>query len=171
MAVHGYLKEVLSDDERVLGIAHKHWLVLVGKIIGALVFIAVVLVAVAAVQMFLPTLPFVSFGYGLALLAVPVLIWQWIVWSNHAYVLTSWRIIQVEGVFNKQVIDSSLEKVNDVKTVQSLLGRMFGYGDIEILTASEYGVNVLRMLPHPLDFKVAMLEAKEALEVRHGGGG
>jgi len=67
------------------------------------------------------------------------------------------------GVFNKQVVDSLLEKVNDVKTEQSFLGRIFGYGDIEILTASEQGANRVRMIARPLEFKVAMLDAKEAL--------
>ncbi len=52
--------------------------------------------------------------------------------------------MQISGIFNKSVIDSSLEKVNDIKMDQSALGRMFGYGDIEILTASELGVNLFK---------------------------
>ena len=37
-------------------------------------------------------------------------------------------------------------KVNDVKMEQSFLGRLLGYGDIEILTASELGVNLFRRI-------------------------
>jgi hypothetical protein len=47
---------------------------------------------------------------------------------------------------------------------QSALGRLFGYGDIEILTASELGVNIFRRINEPIRFKTAMLNAKEYIE-------
>ena len=78
-------------------------------------------------------------------------------------------MIQISGVFNKRVIDSSLEKVNDVKMVQSFFGRLFDYGDIEILTASELGVNLFKRIGNPVKFKTAMLNAKEELGFDGGG--
>jgi uncharacterized membrane protein YdbT with pleckstrin-like domain len=72
--------------------------------------------------------------------------------------------MQISGIFNKNVTDSSLEKVNDVKMTQSAFGRLFGYGDIEILTASELGVNLFKRIEDPIRFKTAMLNAKENLE-------
>jgi hypothetical protein len=57
-----------------------------------------------------------------------------------------------------------LEKVNDVKMSQSFLGRMFDYGDIEILTASELGVNKFTHIGRPIQYKTAMINAKEKLE-------
>lgn len=45
--------------------------------------------------------------------------------------MTNHRVIQVKGVFGKEIADSVLDKLNDVKTDQTLLGRIFGYGDIE----------------------------------------
>jgi uncharacterized membrane protein YdbT with pleckstrin-like domain len=89
-----------------------------------------------------------------------------LIWSHHMIVVTNRRIMQVTGIFNKNVIDSSLEKVNDVKMKQSALGRMFNYGDIEILTASEMGANLFRKIDDPVGFKTAMLNAKDQLE--HG---
>jgi uncharacterized membrane protein YdbT with pleckstrin-like domain len=82
--------------------------------------------------------------------------------------MTNRRVIQVTGVFSKEVSDSLLEKLNDVKTDQTFLGRIFGYGDIEIMTASETGVNNFRHISKPLEFKRAMLEAKEELEKTMG---
>lgn len=160
----GYLRKVLGHDEHVLMVVHQHWLTLFGKIFMALLFAVVVLAAVTAAYLYMPAQPYIVFGYAVALLALPWIWWRIVVWSNHAYVLTNWRIIQMVGVLNKEVVDSLLEKVNDVKTEQSFLGRIFGYGDIEILTASEQGANVFRMIARPLEFKVAMLDAKEALE-------
>ena len=72
-------------------------------------------------------------------------------------------------MINKRVIDSSLEKINDAVLTQSIFGRMFGFGDLEILTASETGISILRMLRQPDDFKRAMLDAKHDLEMELSG--
>ena len=86
------------------------------------------------------------------------------------FVVTTRRVLQMEGVINKRVIDSSLEKINDAILTESLFGRMFGFGDLEILTASESGISRLRMLRDADDFKRAMLEAKHELELELSGG-
>jgi uncharacterized membrane protein YdbT with pleckstrin-like domain len=82
-------------------------------------------------------------------------------WNNEEYVVTDHRVIQIRGILNKEVIDSSLEKINDIELRQSWLGRIFDFGDIEILTGSDVGVNSMRKIGHPLEFKRAMLEAKQ----------
>jgi hypothetical protein len=46
---------------------------------------------------------------------------------------------------------------------QSVLGRLLGYGDIEILTASDVGVNKLTKIADPIRFKTTMMDQKEAL--------
>ena len=85
-------------------------------------------------------------------------------WTNHQFIITNHRVMQISGIFNKSVIDSSLDKVNDIKMDQSAMGRMFGYGDIEILTASELGVNLFKKIDNPVKFKSALINAKEYLE-------
>ncbi len=47
---------------------------------------------------------------------------------------------------------------------QSAFGRLFEYEDIEILTASELGVNLFKRIGEPVVFKTAMLNAKERLD-------
>ena len=51
---------------------------------------------------------------------------------------------------------------NDVRLTQSIPGRMLGYGTLEIITASESGINRLEYLPRPMDFKKAMMAAAQA---------
>ena len=166
---HGYLRQVLADDEDVLRIARPHWFVLLSKtLLWIVLFVAIVAWAIY--------LRFVGGNSYYWLLVLPLAIiplgfwiWEHMVWSNQMHVITDRRVIQMRGVFNKEVSDSILDKLNDVKTDQSFLGRIFGYGDIEILTASDAGVNQLRMINDPLGFKRAMLNAKESLEdERHG---
>ena len=90
-----------------------------------------------------------------------------LIWWNRQYIITSLRVIQISGVINKNLTDSSLEKVNDVKLSQSIVGRLFDYGDVEILTASELGVNLFRRIGNPVGFKTAMVNAKQDLERMH----
>jgi len=119
-----------------------------------------VIVAISAMTMFNPL---VAFGFLLALVPLAIMTRDILVWNNHQYIVTNRRVIQISGIFNKDVVDSSLEKVNDVKMTQSFFGRLFDYGDVEILTASEMGVNLFKRIGDPVKFKTAMLNAKEKL--------
>ncbi|MDR3498328.1 MAG: PH domain-containing protein [Parvibaculum sp.] len=165
----GYLKKVLSHDEKVELIVRQHMLVLFGRILLPLLLLVVVFVgATGAKLVWSPDRPEANYAFALVLLPLIPIVWRYIVWRNHFYVMTNRRVIQVTGVFSKEVSDSLLEKLNDVKTDQTFLGRIFGYGDIEIMTASETGVNNFRHISKPLEFKRAMLEAKEELEKTMG---
>jgi hypothetical protein len=46
---------------------------------------------------------------------------------------------------------------------QSFFGRLFDYGDIQILTASELGIDLFERIANPIKFKTAILNAKEEL--------
>lgn len=158
-----YLTHMLGDKEKVILVDRQHWIVLVQAIFLEIILVIAILAAVVLGLFFInPLFPF----FGLVLLIIPLvsMLRDILKWNNHKYVVTNRRLIQVFGVFNKNVTDSSLDKVNDVKMDQSFFGRIFGYGDIEILTASELGVNRFTMIGNPVRFKTAMLNAKTQLE-------
>lgn len=159
-----YLQRMLGEHEQVILMTRQHVFVLVRAIIfeifAALIIIAAISLALA---LWVPNSP-LFLGYILVLIPVVSLARDALIWKNHIYVVTNRRVVQVSGVINKNVIDSSLEKVNDVKMVQSFFGRLFDYGDVEILTGSELGVNLFRRIGNPVHFKTAMLNAKEHLE-------
>jgi hypothetical protein len=94
-----------------------------------------------------------------------VAIWTGLRYLNQEYVLTNRRVIRVEGVLNRNSTDSSLEKINDAVLRQSVFGRMFDFGDLTILTASETGIDTMKMIRKPIVFKKAMLDAKHEYEV------
>jgi hypothetical protein len=93
-----------------------------------------------------------------------VLGWHIMRYLNQEYVLTNRRVLQVAGVLNKTSMDSSLEKINDARLTQSVFGRIFGFGDLEILTAADTGVDRFKMIRNPIGFKKAMLDAKHEYE-------
>jgi uncharacterized membrane protein YdbT with pleckstrin-like domain len=158
-----YLNHMLGDKENIILVSRQHWMVLAQAIVLEIILVIMI---IGAVFLGLFLLPNPLFFFGLAILIIPFLsmLRDILKWTNHKYVVTNRRLIQIFGVFNKNVTDSSLEKVNDVKMDQSFFGRIFGYGDIEILTASELGVNRFTMIGNPVQFKTAMLNAKVRLE-------
>jgi Bacterial PH domain/Short C-terminal domain len=94
-----------------------------------------------------------------------VAIWTAFRYLNQEYVLTNRRVIRVEGVLNRSSTDSSLEKINDAVLSQSIFGRMLDFGDLTVLTASETGIDKMKMLRRPVAFKKAMLDAKHEFEI------
>ena len=159
-----YLKSLLGQNEQVLFVTHHHWLVLAGEILAEVFLSVVVIVLVTLIWLLWFPNPLMPLGY--LLLIIPLIsLWRDVlIWKSREYVVTNRRVIQLAGVFSKNVTDSSLDKVNDVKMSQSFLGRMLDYGNIEILTASELGVNKFTYIGRPIQYKTAMLNAKEKLE-------
>jgi hypothetical protein len=96
---------------------------------------------------------------------IAVAIWTALRYINQEYVLTNRRVIQVSGVLNRKSTDSSLEKINDAMLRQSFFGRILDYGDLTVLTASESGIDAMKMLRSPIEFKKRMLDAKHSFEV------
>jgi uncharacterized membrane protein YdbT with pleckstrin-like domain len=168
MAGH-YLQSLLGERENIILATRHHWFVLASSIIleifMILIIFALTIIGTIALQANPP------FGYivpliGFIILLIPITTGTRDIlnWTNHQFIITNHRVMQISGIFNKSVIDSSLDKVNDIKMDQSALGRMFGYGDIEILTASELGVNLFKKIDNPVKFKSALINAKEYLE-------
>src|SRR4029077_7482697 len=96
---------------------------------------------------------------------IGVFIWTALHYINQEYVLTNRRGIPGDGVLNRTATDSSLEKINDAVLSQSVFGRMFDFGDLTVLTASESGIDTMRMIRSPIVFKKRMLDSKHDYEV------
>ncbi len=157
---NNYIENMLGENERIILITRQHGFVLFSSIIAEIV---VTLIVIAAFGIMISVNSMAWLGFLLALIPLSIMTWDIFTWNNHQYVVTNRRVIQIAGIFNKAVIDSSLEKVTDIKMTQSFFGRLFDYGDVEIMTASETGVNLFKRIGDPVKFKTAMLNAKEKL--------
>ena len=162
-----YADSLLSTGERVSHRARQHWLVLlwgaripIAAIIAALLLLVLSQNVTDTARDLLSILTAVLFVGGLVFLA-----WATLRYLNTEFILTNRRVVQVEGVINKRATDSSLEKINDAVLTQSIFGRIFGFGDLDILTAAEAGIERFRMIIDPIGFKRAMLDAKHEYEV------
>jgi len=169
MAGH-YLQSLLGERENIILGTRHHWFVLASSIALEILLMLFIFAATLAGSIYLsdigsPAWPILAL-IGFILLLIPIVTGTRDIlnWTNHQFIITNRRVMQISGIFNKSVIDSSLEKVNDIKMDQSALGRIFGYGNIEILTASELGVNLFKKIDNPISFKSALINAKASLE-------
>jgi hypothetical protein len=165
-----YARSLLSRGEEVVFESRQHWFAVVAHTWGFIVA-AVLALAVAIWSASQPNSGTVGqileIGALVVLLAslarVGLVIWAW---RNQEWLVTNRRIIKSQGILNKSMGDSSLEKVNDAILTQSMVGRLMGYGNLDILTAAEEPASVsdFPMLADAVQFKIAMLNQKQALE-------
>jgi len=168
-----YVGGLLSSGERIMHREKQHWFVFVwGARYTILAVIAAIVLLALKGNLSQPLQDVVNY-FAIALFVVGIGVMAWVIlrYLNQEYILTNRRVIAIEGVLNKKVTDSSLEKINDAVLTQSIFGRIFGFGDLEVLTASEAGISMFRMLINPMAFKRAMLDAKHEYERDLAGNG
>ena len=162
-----YADTLLADGERIALRTRQHWFATIvdGRVPWALFLASLILLALTftmgdgGIR--------TAVGYIVAVGLIASLVWlgkHYWSWYAQDYIVTNRRVLKVEGIINKRSADSSLEKINDAVLEQNLFGRIFGYGDLDIMTAAEEAIDKYRMLNKAPGFKKAMLDQKHALE-------
>ena len=142
--------ELLPGENLILKL-HQHWI-----FVAKSLMIPVALLLLTAVADIL-----IGPGRGirtpltLAVVAIAILwlIVVWIRWQSIVYTLTDQRIKLESGVFSRSEKIIPIDRIQDCTTRQSLLGRMLGYGRVEVDAAGAQGAEVLEHLPKPGVFR------------------
>lgn len=164
-----YARNLLSRGEEVVFESRQHWFAVLGEtwpfvIAAILAFAVLIWQTTSAAWQLTGLLQIISLLVLVVSLGrIGLKIWSW---RNQEWFVTTRRLIKAEGIFNKEMADSSLEKINDAHLTQSWLGRIFDFGTLDILTAAEEaaGIQDYYFLADPVRFKIAMLNQKEKLE-------
>jgi len=69
--------------------------------------------------------------------------------------VTNLRVVHKEGFIQRKTFEMSLDKIESVDVTQSILGRLFNYGDVEIFGVGEGG-KVINTIASPLEFRNAI---------------
>lgn len=139
-----YLKQQLGANEKTLYTERHHWIFFVAEMVKWIIFAAAVLALIILLNVWL----------------IPDAGWVW--WLLLVFLVPAVRIAW--GFFSWR-----MNKLTDVVLKQSIIGRMLDYGDIVVLTAAAgAGINNLRQIRKPMQFKTAMVNAKEELEHEMG---
>jgi uncharacterized membrane protein YdbT with pleckstrin-like domain len=146
------MKTSLKEGEEVILITRKHILVLWLPIVVTAfsLVIGIILFSFTAGFIFvLPLLSLMWLGYR-------------IVERNHTiWAVTNLRIIDEEGLFSVETKESPLDKINNVSYSATVMGRMLGYGDVEIQTAAETGSTLYEMVENPRLLKDTITQMQE----------
>ena len=85
-------------------------------------------------------------------------------WSCTKYYLTNLRLVEERGIIGKRIVSIWLNKVQDITCKFGILGRILGFGDIEIQSAGTYGKIVFGFLPAPRKLRE---EIEKAIQGSH----
>ncbi len=174
-----YEDKLLGPGEEKLYIAHRHALFMLIRAVPPGLIAIVALLAGVIAQGFLAGVSGIPPAAGLAAMIVALVIFlvfgaqvlrEVLEWQYERYIVTGRRVIRLHGVINRQALDSSLNMINDLITSQTLWGRMFNFGDIQILTGNDSGEDTIQGVQDPFGFKRALLAAKEQMMLSYQGG-
>lgn len=158
-----YIDNILGHGEEKLFVAHRHIVFLLARVVVR-VLVAVILLILGIVLKAkvhgMPGSVLLLVCIAAALIPIAQTVIYCLQWRNEMYVVTPRRVIQVEGIFGKHTMDSSLNMINDLVLDQSVWGRMLNFGDLQVVTGNDLG-DKLQGVADPFAFKRALLAARE----------
>ena len=173
-----YVDKLLAPGEAQRYVARQHVLFLIGRIAGRVLLAALLVAAGIAGKVLLPPRAGEMAGNAaifiallLALVALFEAFGRTLAWRNEEFIVTNRRVIRIQGVLAKRTIDSSLNMINDLLTNQSIMGRIAGYGDVQVLTGNDDANEFYQGIADPLAFKRALLTARDDLLRELSGSG
>jgi membrane protein YdbS with pleckstrin-like domain len=163
----GYLEDLLADGEQVEYETHKHWVApLFSTVSGSMLALGGL---VALVWQFFTDTPWVDNvlrwgGLVVLLIGVTMLARAFVIWWSEQYFVTNQKVMKISGILRKTAEGSALEKINDIKISQTLLGRMLGFGTLQVLTAADESNLTYTAMRAPMEFRRVILNQKQTLE-------
>jgi uncharacterized membrane protein YdbT with pleckstrin-like domain len=146
-----YIEEILQPGEKVLYSTTIHWIVYAPAIVAWAVAVAFFALQRGTVTEGLNIL-WLTLSAVSALIALFWTLRAWFQrWTNETDV-TSFRVVHKEGFIQRRTFEMNLDKVESVDVVQSIPGRVFGYGDVLIRGVGE-GDKDIKMIGSPLQFR------------------
>ncbi len=149
------MRTPLRNEEQIIFETHKHWFVLIIPLVISLTLIALSFYIYTKLTLLM------WWHFIAPVLALVYFIYKYYSWRFDLWVVTSNRVIDEFGVFTISSKESPIDKINNVSYQQSLWGRMFGFGNVQVQTAAEMGETSYTFLSNPQKLKEALSTAQE----------
>lgn len=156
-----YPEKLLYEDERVVFDVHHSPVVLWRPLLLLIVYPAAWIAALVFLNTFRRGWLLVA-GLVILVLLVAFFAWKIAVWTHVNLVLTDHRLIYRGGVVARKSREIPLSQINDVSFVESIIGRVFGIGDLVVEPAGEQGLVPFILLRRPDELKLKILERVRA---------
>jgi uncharacterized membrane protein YdbT with pleckstrin-like domain len=155
-----YVSRTLGSKEKVLFITGYHWLYWLG----------VSIITLPLIILALGTLPYDGLDYlYLALSVVPFVygIYYFIHGIALEVAVTTDRFVKKTGLISITSEEVSLDKIEEVNVAESILGRIFGYGNVDVHGTGAGAIHV-KMVTDPVRLRREIQTARE--QIRSAGG-
>jgi uncharacterized membrane protein YdbT with pleckstrin-like domain len=151
-------RDLIPGETELLHV-NRHPLVIVKRVLLPTLIVVVIVIAGALVR------PPGSLGnlrwFALLALLLGLFVYldiHYIMWRAETYTITDERVLLRRGVIGKFSRSIGLARVQDVSTSQSLIGRVFDFGTVEIESAGKDGAEILTYVPDPQHFRNVLFE-------------
>ena len=149
------MRTPLRKDEQIIFETHKHWYVLVLPLLFSLFLISL------SFYLYTKLSPLYWWYFTIPFIAVLYFVFKYYSWKFDLWEVTNYRVIDEFGVFSINSKESPIDKINNVSYQQSLLGRIMGFGDVQIQTAAEMGETSYTNISRQQQLKEALSNAQE----------
>ena len=154
----------LLPGENVVAVRHQHWVMPLRSMAPPVLLVILVVLGgdvllrtnLAGEVRLLLTLLVLALAGAWAIVT-------WIRWTSTSFTITDQRVILDSGVFSRSSRVIPINRVQDVATRRSLLGRVFGFGTVEIDAAGSQGAERLDHVPAPDHFRDQVFTESEQL--------
>jgi len=146
------MRTPLQKGEKILLLTYSSWTSLIVPTFFALL---IVVAGVVLVYHFLWV-----WGWLVSLLGIGWWLLKYYTWRVNIWVVTNFRVIDELGFLNHYAKESPLDKINNVSYDQTLAGRLFNFGHVEIQTAAEAGATDYYNVNHPKRLKDTITAAQ-----------
>lgn len=127
----GYIEDSLTSGENVVAHFRLHWKVWIVPILLTLLIVT-----------------------------IPIAIYQWLKLLSHEYGVTTKRVVHKWGIVGRESDEMQLSSLETVEIRQSVMGRIFGFGEVQLTGRGISDLN-LKDMADPLEVK------KQIESVRH----
>jgi len=152
-----YVQSVLQPGETIAFTSNIHWLIYLRPFVLALVagggLVWWLLVRDNPDQTKIPAYAMILFG---GFFALQGFIAAWFTRWTTEIAVTTRRVIYKRGFVRRITIEMNMDKVESIDVHQSILGRVFNYGDI-IVRGTGAGLEPLHMIEKPIAFRNAVI--------------
>jgi membrane protein YdbS with pleckstrin-like domain len=146
------MRTPLQKNEKILLVTHSSWTALVLPFLLALALVIAGILIVIKV----PSV----WGWLVAVVGVIYWLLRYSGWKVNIWVVTNFRVVDEAGFLNHFAKESPLDKINNVSYDQTVWGRLFNFGHVEIQTAAEAGATDYYNVNHPKRLKDTITAAQ-----------
>ncbi len=151
----GYVEHVLQPGESLVHKSKLHWFIYLPVLPFIAVFLLGLLLIWGSILNGADQGPDVLADLLLAAGALGTIITWLRAWLRRAtteLAVTDRRVIFKRGLIRRHTVEMNMDKVESVDVDQSILGRLFNYGDVTV-RGTGASIEPLRMIDDPLHFR------------------